>query len=61
VAWFGSRTNDLVMRRCQTLAAFGAAALEHQAAILGRHARAEPVRFGAAAIVRLKGSFWHRE
>jgi hypothetical protein len=48
------------MRRRQPLAAFGAAALEHEAAILGRHARAKAVRLGAASIVRLKGSLWHR-
>jgi hypothetical protein len=50
----------LVMRRREPLAALGAAALEHQAAILGRHARAKTVRLGTAAVVRLKGSLWHR-
>ena len=47
------------MRRCQAFAALGAAPLEHQPAVLGRHARAESVRLGAAAIVRLKGSLRH--
>src|SRR5258706_13066404 len=50
----------LIMRRRQPFAAFGAAALEHEAAILGRHAGAKAVRLGAASIVRLKGSLWHR-
>ena len=47
------------MRWCQAFAALGAAPLEHQPAILGGHARAESVRLGAAAIVRLKGSLRH--
>jgi len=49
----------LVMRRRQAFAALGAAPFQHQAAVLGRHARAETVRLGAAAIVRLKGSLRH--
>jgi len=48
------------MRRSESLAAFGAAPFQHQPAVLGRHARAESVRLGAAAIVRLKGSLRHR-
>jgi len=47
------------MRWGQSLAAFGAAPLEHQPAIFGRHAGAETVRLGAAAIVGLKGSLRH--
>jgi len=48
------------MRRRQPLAAFSAAPFEHQPAVFRRHARAEPVRLGAAAIVWLKGSLRHR-
>jgi len=47
------------MRRGQSLSAFGAAPLEHQPAIFGRHPRAKSVRLGAAAIVGLKGSLRH--
>jgi hypothetical protein len=43
----------------ELLAATGAAAREYGPAILGFHARPEPVRFGAVAIVRLKGTFRH--
>jgi hypothetical protein len=50
----------LVMRRTEPLAALGATPLDHQAAVLGRHARAKSVRLGAAVVVRLKGSLWHR-
>ncbi len=50
----------LVMRRREPFAALGAAALDDQAAVLGRHARPKAVRLGAAAIVRLKGSLRHR-
>jgi hypothetical protein len=49
------------MRRRQALAALGATALDNEAAILGRHPRAEAVRLSAAAIVRLKGSFRHSQ
>jgi hypothetical protein len=45
-----------VMRWRKALAAFGAAALENEAATLRAHAHAEAVRLGAAAIVRLKSS-----
>jgi len=48
------------MRGREPLATFSAAALEHEASILGRHARAKAVRLCAAAIVRLKGSLRHR-
>jgi hypothetical protein len=53
------RTSSVV-RRSEPLSAFGAAALEHEPAIFGGHARAKSVRLGAPAIVRLKGSLWHR-
>ena len=47
------------MRRGQALAAFGAAPLEHQPAVLGGHPSTESVRLGPAAIVGLKGSLRH--
>lgn len=56
-----SNGSRLIMRRRQALAALGAAALDNEAAILGRHARAKAVRLGAAAIGRLKGSFRHSQ
>jgi hypothetical protein len=40
-------------------AAFVPARLENQLAALALHAGAKSVRFGAAAIIRLKGSLWH--
>ena len=49
-----------VVRRSEPLSAFGAAPLEHEPAVFGGHARAKSVRLGAPAIVRLKGSLWHR-
>ncbi len=49
------------MRRSESLTAFGAAPLKHQTAVFRRHPRAESVRFGAAAIVGLKGSLRHRQ
>ena len=42
--------------RGQALAAFGATALQNQAARFGTHAGTEAVRFGATTIVRLKGT-----
>lgn len=45
------------MRGGQALATFGAAALEHKLTALRAHAHAEAMRFGAAAIVRLKSPF----
>jgi hypothetical protein len=48
------------MRRSEPFAALGAAALDYQAAVLGRHARAKAVRLGTAAIVGLKGPLRHR-
>jgi len=49
------------MRRREPLAAFSATAVEHEAPVLGRHARAKAMRFGATAVVRLKGSLRHSE
>jgi hypothetical protein len=49
------------MRRRQTLAAFGATALQYRTAILGRHARAKSMGLGAASVVRLKGPLRHRD
>jgi len=43
----------------QFLAATSAAAGENGAAVLGLHTGAKPVRFGAMAIIRLKGTFRH--
>jgi hypothetical protein len=43
----------------ELLAATGAAAREYGPAILGFHARPEPVCLGAVAIVRLEGTFRH--
>ena len=43
----------LVVRRSEPLSSFGAAPLQHQASILGRHARTEPVLALAAADIRL--------
>ena len=48
------------MCRRKTLSSFGSASFEHQAPVLGGHARAEAVRFGSATVVRLKGTFRHR-
>ncbi len=56
-----NRSQGLVMRRCQALAPLGAPPLQHEAAILGRHACAKAVCLGAATIVRLKGSFRHSQ
>jgi len=44
------------MMRGQPFAAFGATALQNQAARFGTHAGTEAVRFGATTIVRLKGT-----
>ncbi|SRR5579883_530824 len=43
----------------QFVAAAGAPAGQHGPAVLGSHAGAEPVRFRAAAVIRLKGAFRH--
>ena len=37
----------------------GAAASDHRAAILGRHAGEKAVRFGALSVIRLKSTFRH--
>jgi hypothetical protein len=47
------------VQRRQALAALGAASFQNGAAVLGRHACAKPVLFGASAIVWLKGSLRH--
>lgn len=47
------------MRRSQALATLGAASLQDQPPVLGRHPRAKTVRLGPAAIVRLKSAFRH--
>lgn len=44
------------MRRCKTLSAFGAASFDNEATTLRAHTHAEAMRFGAAAVVRLKSS-----
>jgi D-beta-D-heptose 7-phosphate kinase/D-beta-D-heptose 1-phosphate adenosyltransferase len=44
------------MARCQPFAPFRAAALENEATALRAHTLAEPMRFGAPAVVRLKSS-----
>jgi hypothetical protein len=49
------------MRRRQPLATFGAASLQDQSAVFGRHAGAEAVSFGAASIVWLECALWHSE
>jgi hypothetical protein len=49
------------MRRRQALAALGAATLQDEAAVFGRHPCAKAVRLGAATIVWLKGSFRHSQ
>jgi hypothetical protein len=46
----------LVMMRSQPLAAFSAAAFQNQAPSFGTHPGAEAVRFGATAVIRLKGT-----
>jgi hypothetical protein len=47
------------MRRSQAFAALGAASLQDQPSVLGRHPRAKTVRLCPAAIVRLKSAFRH--
>jgi hypothetical protein len=51
----------LVVRRRESLSSFGAASLQHQASVFGRHSRAEAVGFCAAAVVRLKSAFRHSD
>ena len=51
----------LVMRRSEPLSSFGAAPLQHQASVLARHARTEPMRFCTPAIIRLKSAFRHSD
>jgi hypothetical protein len=49
------------MRRREALTPLGAATLQHQSAILGRHARSEAMRLGPATIVRLKCALRHSQ
>jgi hypothetical protein len=44
--------------RCKTMTALLAARCKHFAATLGLHTRTKPVRFGAAALSRLKCTLW---
>ena len=44
----------------QALSSLCAASLQHQAAILGGHARAEAMRLCASSVVRLEGPLGHR-
>ena len=55
------RGDSLVVRRCESLSSFGAASLQHQAAVFAGHPRAEAVGFCAPAIVRLKSAFRHSD
>jgi len=47
------------MRRSESLAAFGAAPLEDEAAVFGRHARAKTMGLRPSSVVRLKGPLRH--
>ena len=47
------------MRRRQTLTALGAPPLQHKAAALRGHARAEAVGLCATAVIRLESAFRH--
>ena len=58
LAGLGSPDGSFVADR-QLVAAARAAPRQHRPAILGFHALAEPVRFGALSIVRLKCAFRH--
>jgi hypothetical protein len=49
------------MCRRKPLTAFGAAPLDNEAAVLGRHPSAEAVRLGATTIIGLKGSLRHSQ
>src|SRR5215813_1081424 len=53
------QSKNLVMRRSQTLTAFGASPLENQTSVLARHARAKTVCLCSSSIVRLKSSLRH--
>lgn len=49
----------LIVRRGKTFAPFCAASLNHELSALRAHTHAKAVRFGAAAVVRLKSSLRH--
>ena len=49
------------MRRCESLSSFGAASLQYQPSVFGRHTRAEAVGFCASPVVRLKSAFRHSD
>ena len=48
------------MSRSQALSSFGAASLQHQAAILTGHSRAKAMRLRASSVVWLEGPLGHR-
>ena len=50
-----------VMSRGESLAAFGAAPLEHEAAVFGGHARAKTVSLRPSSVVRLKSALRHSD
>lgn len=51
----------LVMSWSESLAAFGAAPLEHEAAIFAGHARAKTVGLRPSSIIRLKSALRHSD
>ena len=51
----------LVMSRSESLAAFGAAPFEHEAAVLAGHARAKTVGLRPSSIIRLKSALGHSD
>lgn len=52
-------SNCALVADCKLVTAFGTAAGENSASILGLHAFPETMSFGSLAIVRLKGTFRH--
>lgn len=48
-----------VMSRSESLAAFGAAPFEHEAAVFGGHARAKTVRLRSSSVIRLESALRH--
>ena len=54
----GVPDGSLVAHR-ELVAAFGAAACQHGAPILGAHPHPKPMGFGPFTIIRLKCTFWH--
>ncbi len=55
----GHRPLLLIVRRGEAFAPLCAATLDHKLAAFRAHAHAKAVRFGAAAVVRLKSSLRH--